>query len=166
MQLELDPQAISIIIAATSVVIGVFMSVLSLRNLVKSRQASVFLDFHSQADLEFIEIVSETIVEWNWTSPEDFLEKYGPRSNPEAYAKFILVASFFDSMGKLIEGKLTSAKLVPEALAVFCVSWYEKIESIEPYIVGRWRSSGSVNSTKLLYKKLKELGYRSPVQSG
>ncbi|MFX0055573.1 MAG: hypothetical protein ACFFAX_12160 [Promethearchaeota archaeon] len=166
MQFELNPESISIIIAAMSVVFAVIMSVLSLRNLAKSRQASVFLDFHSQADLEFIEMVSEILREWNWSGPEDFIEKYGPLSNPGAYAKFILAASFFDSMGKLIEAKATSANLVPEALAVFCVSWYEKIESIEPYIAARWRSSGTVESTKHLYKKLKELGYRSPLEAG
>ncbi|MFX1370150.1 MAG: hypothetical protein ACFFAY_16285, partial [Promethearchaeota archaeon] len=118
LQGELDLQSISIIIAATSVVIGVLMSILSMRNLAKSRQASVFLDFHRQADLSFIEIMSEIILDWSWSDPEDFTSKYGPRTNPEAYAKFLVVASFFDSMGKLIHAKLTNANLIPEALAV------------------------------------------------
>ena len=153
-------------IAATSVVIGVMMSVLSLRNISRSRQASVFLDFHKQADLEFIETAAEIIMEWSWTDAEDFAKKYGPVTNRESYAKFILVGSFFDSMGKLIEANVTNAKLVPETLAVFTMAWCEKIASIEPEIAAQWRTSGSMDSTKLLYQKLKELGYQSPLRPG
>ncbi|MFX1483287.1 MAG: hypothetical protein ACFFCP_08860 [Promethearchaeota archaeon] len=162
--MQIDLQTMSIMIAAASVVFGVIMSVLSMRNFSRSRQASVFLDFHKQADLEFIETASEIIMEWNWTSAEEFTAKYGPTANAKAWSKFILVGSFFDSMGKLIESKLTTAKLIPETLAVFAMSWFEKIESIGEEITGRWRSSGSMDSTKLLYTKLRELGYRSPMK--
>jgi hypothetical protein len=164
MQMELDLQSISIMIAATSVVIGVLMSVLSLRNISRSRQASVFLDFHRQANLEVILHSSEVVMEWKWKDAQEFDQKYGPRANPEAHSKFILVGSLFDSMGKLIEAKVTSAKLLPETLAVFAMAWFEKIRSIEPDIAAQWRRSGSMDSSKLLYKELKELGYRSPLR--
>ena len=164
-QMEIDVQTISIVVAAISVVIGVLMSILSMRNYTKSRQASIFLDFHRQADMKFIEIINEIITEWNWNGVEDFNKKYGPITNPKGYAKFILVASFFDSMGKLIEANTTSIKLIPESLAVFGMAWYEKIESIFPILVSNWRTSGSVSSTVRLYKNLKKLGYRSPVGS-
>jgi len=152
-------------IAAISVVIGVLMSILSMRNFTKSRQATVFLDCHRQVDLQFLNTMSEILIEWSWTSPEDFMNKYGPRSNPEAWAKFILYASFFDSMGKLIDRKLTDTNLIPESLAVLGVSWYEKFESIEPYIIARWKRSGSDDAVGLLYQKLKKLGYQSPVET-
>jgi hypothetical protein len=151
-------------VAAISVVIGVIMSILSLRNYSKSRQATVFLDFHKQADLEFIELADEIIREWNWTDFKDFTKKYGPNTNPKAYAKFIHVGSFFDSMGKLIKENVTSAKLIPETLAVFAVTWFEKIKSIENDLAAKWRVTGSIESTEILYKKLKGLGYRSPVE--
>jgi len=153
-------------IAAASVVIGVFMSVLSLRNYTISRQASVFLDFHKQADKEFIEDMSEIIVEWGWDGYEDFLAKYGPRTNPKAYAKFLYVGSFFDSMGKLLETRVTTANLIPEALAVLAMGWWEKVESIEGKMASGWRSSGSIDSIKFLYDTLRQLGYRSPVPPG
>jgi hypothetical protein len=162
--MQLDLQSVSIVIAATSVVIGVIMSVLSLRNISRSRQATVFLDFHKQADLEFIDSVAEIVLEWNWTDAEDFAKKYGPISNRKAYSKFILVGSFFDSMGKLIESNVTTAKLIPETLAVFAMSWCEKLGSIESDIAAQWRTSGSMDSMKLLCSKLKELGYRSPLR--
>ena len=73
--LQLDLQSVSITIAAVSVVIGVFMSVLSLRNISRTRQASLFMDFHKQADLEFIETMTEIVMEWNWTNAKDFATK-------------------------------------------------------------------------------------------
>ena len=166
MLLQIDLQSVSIMIAACSVVIGVIMSVLSLRNISRSRQATVFLDFHKQADLEFLEAATEVIMEWSWTDAKDFASKYGPIANPKAYSKFIFVGSFFDSMGKLIEAKVSTANLIPETLAVFTMAWCEKLKSIEPDIAAQWRSSGSMDSTYKLYYKLKELGYRSPLNTG
>ena len=161
----LDIQTISIIIAATSVVIGAIMSVLSIRNLAKSRRASIFLDFHKQADQKFLEDMFEVVGEWNWSDFEQFMAKYGPTANTKNWAKFIHVSSFFDSMGKLIEDKITDADLIPETMAVMTMAWWEKIEPIQADLAKRWRSSESLESSKFLYKTLKEMGYHSPVQS-
>ncbi|MFW9811291.1 MAG: hypothetical protein ACFFF9_02465 [Candidatus Thorarchaeota archaeon] len=162
---ELDVQTVSIILAAMSVVIGVIMSVLSIRNLAKSRRASIFLDFHKQADQKFLEDMFEVVGEWNWSNFEQFMAKYGPTGNSKNWAKFIHVSSFFDSMGKLIEDKITDAELIPEAMAVMTMAWWEKIEPIQADFAKRWRSSESLDSSKFLYKTLKKLGYHSPVQS-
>jgi hypothetical protein len=162
MFLQIDVQTISIMIAAGSVVVGVIMSVLSIRNFTKSRQASVFLDFHRQATREFIEDMSEVLTEWHWTGVEDFMEKYGPRTNMKAYAKFLHIGSFFDSMGKLVESKVTTATLIPETLAVFAMGWFEKMESIKELSTS-WRRSELTDSVKTLYLTLKKMGYRSPV---
>jgi hypothetical protein len=149
-------------IAAGSVVIGVIMSVLSIRNFTKSRQASVFLDFHRQATREFMKDMSEILMEWNWDSPEDFMEKYGPRTNIDAYTKYLHIGSFFDSMGKLLDSNVTTASLVPESLAVFAMGWCEKVESLDS-LTARWKQPGTKDSIKSLYLALKKMGYRSPV---
>jgi hypothetical protein len=159
---ELDLQTVSIVIAAMSVLIGVIMSVLSIRNLAKSRRASIFLDFHKQADQEFLEDIEEVVGEWNWSDYEEFLAKYGP-TNPKNWAKFIHVSSFFDSMGKLLEESITDAELLPEAMAAIAMIWWEKIEPIQADLAKRWRSSESLDSSEFLYKTLKRLGYHSPV---
>ena len=141
------------------------MSVLSIRNLAKSRRASIFLDFHKQADQEFLEDVFEVISQWSWSSYEDFMIKYGPQAGLKSWAKFIRVGSYFDSMGKLLENKITDAELIPEALAVIGLALWEKIEPIQTMIANRWRYSGSLDSSKFLYETLKKMGYQSPVQS-
>jgi hypothetical protein len=162
---ELDLQTVSIVVAAASVVIGVIMSMLSLRNYAKSRRASIFLDFHKQADQEFLEVLFEVVGEWSWSDYEEFLAKYGPTTSPKNWAKFVHVGSFFDSMGKLLEEKITDAELIPEALAVTAMAWWEKIGPIQADIAKRWRYSSSLDSSKFLHKALKKLGYQSPIQS-
>jgi hypothetical protein len=166
LDLQLDLQTISILIAAGSVVIGVFMSLLSLRNFTRSRLASVFLDFHKQANKEFLEDVNEIITVWTWNNYEEFMEKYGPRTNPKAYLKFLHVGSFFDSMGKLLQTNVASAKLIPEALAVFAMAYWEKAGPLEQQMSHSWRDSGVFDSTKFLYETVRNLGYRSPVPPG
>ncbi len=156
-------QTISIVVAAVSVVVGVIMSILSLRNYAKSRRASIFLDFHKQADQEFLEDMFEVVGDWSWSNYEQFMTKYGPTASTKNWAKFIHVSSFFDSMGKLLEDKITDAELIPEAMAVMAMAWWEKIEPIQADIAKRWRYSGSLDSSKFLYETLKKLGYHSPV---
>jgi hypothetical protein len=92
---EFDLQTISIIIAAVSVVVGVIMSGLSLRNYAKSRRASIFLEFQKQATQEFLEDAFEVIGEWNWKDYKEFLANYGPTTYPKKWAKFVRVGSFF-----------------------------------------------------------------------
>lgn len=162
---EFDLQTVSIIIAATSVVIGVITSVFSLRNYGKSRRTSIFLEFHKQVTQEFLEKVFEVVGEWSWDNFEEFQAKYGPTASLEKWAQFIHVSSFFDSMGKLLEDKITDPELIPEALAVISMTWWEKIESIQADLAKRWRSTGSLDSSKFLYDSVKKLGYHSPVQS-
>ena len=141
------------------------MSLLSLRNYTKSRRVSIFLEFHKQMDQEFLEDVLEVVGEWSWSGYEEFLAKYGPPSNRKEWATFVHVRSFFDSMGKLLEDKITDAELIPEALAVIAMAWWEKIEPILVDVTKRWKYSGSLESSKFLYKTLKKLGYKSPVQN-
>jgi hypothetical protein len=68
-------------------------------------------------------------------------------------------------MGKLIEEKITDAELIPEALAVTAMAWWEKIEYIQADIAKRWSYSASLESSKTLYETLKKIGYHSPIQS-
>ena len=161
---ELDLQTISIIVAALSVVIGVIMSVFSLRNHSKSRRTSIFLEFHKQADQEFLENVLEVVGEWSWNDYEEFLTKYGPPKNRKEWAQFVYVSSFFDSMGKLLEDKITDVKLIPETLAVIAMAWWEKIEPIQADVAKRWRYSESLDSSRFLYEAIKKLGYHSPIR--
>ena len=162
---EFDIQTVSIIIAAVSVVVGVIMSGLSLRNYAKSRRASIFLEFQKQATQEFLEDVFEVVGAWSWKDYKEFLAKYGPITDSKKWAKFVRVGSFFDSMGTLIEEKITDAKFIPEALAVTAMAWWEKIEPIQADIVKRWSYSKSLDSSKTLYETLKKIGYQSPVQN-
>jgi len=47
-----------------------------------------------------------------WTSNEDFLEKYGPETNPDAFATRIAVGSYFDGIGVLVKNNLVDVNMV------------------------------------------------------
>jgi hypothetical protein len=66
-------------------------------------------------------------------------------------------------MGKLLQTNVTSAKLIPEAIAVFAMGYYEKVASLEHQMTHRWKVSGAFDSTEFLYKTVRKLGYRSPL---
>ncbi|MHA2085601.1 MAG: hypothetical protein ACXABD_17790 [Candidatus Thorarchaeota archaeon] len=113
--MQLDPQTISIIIAASSVIIGVIFSVASIlissRNAAKSRQARIFMDFNSAiSEKEFFDSFFQILIRWEWKDAADFDDKYGPVANPDDYNTFIRVGMQFDSLGTLVRNKLTDIR--------------------------------------------------------
>ena len=91
---EFDLQTVSIVIAAVSVVVGVIMSGLSLRNYAKSRRASIFLEFQKQATQEFLEDLFEVVGEWTWSDYNEFLANYGPITNPKKWGLKKLISDY------------------------------------------------------------------------
>lgn len=124
-----DLQTVSIVIAASSVVVGVIVSLFSIRNVGRSRQASLFSAFQNQAyDKEFIKDMTRINEVWSWDSAEDFFAKYGPGADPDAFASFVTVGMYYDGMGRLLREKLIDKRLIPEFLIVAIIHFGNKIK--------------------------------------
>ncbi|MHA2004497.1 MAG: DUF4760 domain-containing protein [Candidatus Thorarchaeota archaeon] len=155
---ELDIQTLSVVIAAVSIVIGVIMGILSIRNLALSRKASLFTDFQGQAyDMEFMKALLEINTEWSWNNMEEFFKKYGPETNFDAFAKFSAIGSYFDGMGKLLRLKLIDAKHIPELMAVSIIEFWEKIGPISNEIAVILRRPEAFSDIKYLYDAIHKL---------
>ncbi len=125
-------QIISISVAVCSIVVAFIIGLRSIQNFTTSRKASVFINYQSQAYnkqqmLDQMEIFNK----WSWKNYEDFRQKYGPATNPEAYAKFISVIGFYEGLARLLKKGIIEDDLIPEMVAISIVMFYEKTRTIQ-----------------------------------
>jgi hypothetical protein len=158
---QLDAETISIIIAASSVIIGVIFSVTSIltssRNAAKSRQAQIFMKLHSVVSAkEFFADFQEILGVWSWNDADDFSEKYGPVTNPEAYNTFVRIVTQFDSMGTLVKHNLTSIVFMPRGIAIMVTSFWERIRPIASQLEAKWGNADIFGEIEYLYNEIKE----------
>jgi len=109
----------------------------------ETRQAALFMPIYETfRNPEFRRQVTE-IQQQTWKDLDEFLEKYGPENNPDAYATRIAVSSFFEGIGVLVKRDLVDICMVHNLLGVSVVNTWEKIGPVfidartrvnEPYI--------------------------------
>lgn len=129
--------ALSIAVAAASVVVGVVDSILSNRRAresrdreLETRQAQFFMqiqdNFHKP---EFFNEFAD-ILTWKWEDYDDFMQKYGPKTNPKAWHSYGSVALFFEGIGVFVYRKLIDVSLVAELMSRHILLFWEKIQPI------------------------------------
>jgi len=142
-------QAAYYMVAATGVLVAAIYYVLNLRigqrnqelslkaqeQTLDTRQAQLFMqifnNFYSQGYRKsLMELLSDS---WTWTDFDDFLKKYGPDTNPEAWEKFRFLFAQIDRMGMLVNwGLIDSERLHRWGGGPFIELW----EKFEPIIFG------------------------------
>lgn len=114
-----------------SVPVGVFYHIMTLRNTRKNqelqletRQAQLFMGlYETYKSPEFRKRHSE-IINQEWETYDDFMEKYGSETNPDAWTRWMSTGAFYNGIGILLKQGLIGIALVEELLsnAVF-ISW-------------------------------------------
>ena len=127
----LDWGQITNIVTVLGILIGIFFGLRQLRDIVKSRNTDLFVDLYNQlTSREFQTMYSDIVYKFQWDDYEDWLSKYGPDTNPEAWASFNSVGSFFDGIGVLIHRKLIDIQLVDDLMSSGVIWLWEKTEPI------------------------------------
>lgn len=159
--MQLDPQTISIFIAATSVVIGVIFSVASIlmstRNANRSRQVQIFMKFHeAMTEKEFFRDFQQILGKWSWKDAEEFSSKYGPVSNPEEYNMFVRIITQFDSIGSLVRHGLTDIRFMPRGIAIMVTSFWDRFRLIASELETLWGNTDIFGEVEYLYNEIKK----------
>ena len=113
---EIDLQTLSTIVAAASVVLGVIYYLYNLRTTLETRQASLFMQLYSIYESKDFLKDYTYLWKYDYTDINDWMQKYHPVKNPEAYASFMRIGRFYEGVGILIEKKLISMDLVVELM--------------------------------------------------
>jgi hypothetical protein len=148
-------QLIATILGMSSIIVGVFFSLLSLRNYNRSRNLSLFMQYHSQAGGKgYLVDMLEVNLKWKWTNAEEFFKKYGPLTNPEAFAMFLDHSNYYDSIGMMLKTKNLSVEYLSPTMIVAIVYFWEKVEPIADEISAILRRPDSYDNVKYLYDEV------------
>jgi hypothetical protein len=100
-----DIQTISIVLAALSIIIGMIIGVEQLRDLKKSRQSEIKLQFLNIFRPEFLSQICNIIWQQDYSTFQEFNEKYGPRVNPEVYISTMSTLYTLNAVGLFLREK-------------------------------------------------------------
>ena len=87
-----------------SIMVGITYYFLILRNNEKTRQTDMLMFRLKKTDHQWFQDWT-TVLNMRYTDFQDWREKYGPQSNPDAYAAFSHIATVYNNVGLLLHEK-------------------------------------------------------------
>lgn len=123
-------QTISVSLAALSILIAATYYTLTVRNQNRTRQAQLFMQIYGVFRTEEFQDNFTEILSWKWNDYDDFLEKYGPTTNPNAWRSLGSVAGYFEGIGLMVNKKLIDISLVENLMSTHIIFFWEKIRPL------------------------------------
>ena len=129
----IDIQTISIVLAACSFILAVIYYVLNLKHQRESREATLFNSIsQSLFNQERWDTVWELFLEWEYLDYDDFMAKYGPEVDLDAYKRFHHYFSNLEGVGIYLKRGLIRPDLIDDFMSSDIILLWEKFK---PYIV-------------------------------
>ncbi|UCE08926.1 MAG: hypothetical protein JSW61_07990 [Candidatus Thorarchaeota archaeon] len=160
--MQIDLTAVSSILGLASVIIGIIATLNTIRRFTRARRLGIFLEFHRLLyDKEFIKDMNE-VQTYSYSSVEDFFAKYGPEANPDSFAKFTRVGSYFDGLSTLVRKRFIEIDFMPETTAIALIGFWEKFAHKADEFAIVYRRPGCWNNIKHVYERLHKLDHEYP----
>ena len=125
-----DIQTISVSLAAIGFLVASIYYTLTLRNQNRTRQAQLFMQIYGVFRTEEFQDNITGIMSWKWNDYDDFLEKYGPNTNPNAWRALGSIAGYFEGIGLMVNKKLIDISLVENLMSTHIIYFWEKISPL------------------------------------
>jgi len=127
----IDFRYISYVGTIVGVAVGVTWYIIQFRNMVRTRQAALFMQLYSTfCNKEFQKDYAEMLFKHEWRDFDEWMEKYGPQSNLDSFASYVSVPAYFEGIGVLVKRKLLDIELVNDMLSSQIMLFWEKIEDL------------------------------------
>lgn len=125
-------------IQALSLAVGVIYYIMTLRNTRKNqqiqletRQAQLFSTIYTSAsDMATIKKWADFKFTWEYEDYDDFMNKYGPITNPEDFSFFMLKSLQMEGIGVMVKRGLLNIGFIADWVSGTIVDDWEKLEPI------------------------------------
>lgn len=115
---------------------GVIIALQQLRDIkhtrkteLETRQAQLFMQIYNRFNSKaFVSQLNDLRFRWNVTEFDDFMQKYGPFTNPEGWDSMASTTYFLEGIGVLMKKGLIDPEIVDDLMSGVIVSVWEKIE--------------------------------------
>jgi hypothetical protein len=169
--LDLFPKDLTIyeillgIIPVFALIIAALYYVFKSINDIKTRKAQLFADLYTQfRDFDFMKRWSECYFQWEWKDFDEFIERYGPQNNIEAFALYTSICAYFEGIGVLTKNKLIDITMVDELMATPIIWMWEKTEAITKGYRINFDNPNLWEWYEYLYHKLKKRQRQNKIQ--
>jgi len=157
------------LVAIFGVIAGFSYYVLTVQNAqrnqkkqLETRQAQLFMPlFETYRNKEFRRQVRE-IQDQKWEDHNDFMEKYGPVNNPDAFSSRVAVSSYFDGIGVLLKKNLLDINMVNDLIGNSIISVWEKIGTMLIKTRERTQNPFIYNDFEYLYLEIYNYREQNP----
>lgn len=123
--------AVSGILAAVGVIVGVVFAVLQLRDLVKTRQTDLVIRLYSHFSTKELQEAYFTVRTLDFVDYNDFMEKYRVGVSAVPVVQLLAqVCKFFEGVGVLLHRKLVDIGLVDDLFHTEATLLWEKVKPI------------------------------------
>ena len=125
-----DIQTVSIVLAACSFILASIYYMFNLKHQRDSREATLFNSIRqSLFTQERWDTVWELFLTWEYIDYDDFMAKYGPDVDLDAYKRFHHYFSNLEAVGIYLKRGLIRPDLIDDFMSSDIVSLWEKFES-------------------------------------
>jgi len=115
---------------AVGILVGIAVALLQLRDLGKTRKADLLMELYATfRSKEFNRDYME-VLQHSWRDFDDWMERYGPEKNPEAFSIWLSVPLYFEGVGVLLYRKMIDIALVDDLLSSEILVLWQKIEPV------------------------------------
>ena len=107
-----DYSTLSIVLTGIGLIVAITYYTITLRNTSKSRQRELIFQRLQGYSLEYTTAFAEVANMKDWSSTEEWRNKYGSEANPEAWARYTYIKRVYNLAGILLKENITDAKLI------------------------------------------------------
>ena len=115
-----------IVLTGLGIIVAIVYYTLTLRNANKTRKSQLTMNFYTHVtDFNFWKPWTYVVMNYHFTTFQEWDEKYGPTTNPEAAAEFYTVIQIFEGAGTLLKEGIIESKLLFKYLPAVIIrtSW-------------------------------------------
>jgi len=147
-------------------VVGVVIALQQLRDIkqtreteLETRQAQLFMNIYDKWSNLEINRTRRVLEKWEWNNYDDWNEKYGAETNPEAYSQYVFIASWFEGIGVLIKRKLIDPTMVDDLMSLVSLWGWEKFGPIVREYRVRKNRPQYFEFWEYLYNEIRAIAY-------
>ena len=103
---------LAIILTGLGLTVSIIYYSSVLRNQNKSRERELVFQRLSLYSLEYTQAFAEIRKQRNWETFEEWEQKYGPDSNPEAWSNYLYITRIYNLAGIMLQEKAADPELI------------------------------------------------------
>ena len=120
---------LAIIFTGIGLIVSILYYTTVLQNANKTREANLFNSiYQTLLSDKLFDLTWELWRKWEYTDYDDFMQKYGPETNDDAYKRFHNYFSHLEGIGIYLKRGLIRPELIDDFMSADIVTHWEKFE--------------------------------------